>query len=56
MEAIEYGLCFAAAAVLCITEGMFLLACFFGGLAIRAVWHKLLLTYPDTKQGVTHGR
>jgi hypothetical protein len=49
-ETVEYGFCFAAAALLCIAEGMFLLACFFGGLAIRAIWHKLLLALPGEKQ------
>jgi hypothetical protein len=37
----EYGLCFAAAAIVCLCEGLVLLAFFFAGLAIRAVWSKL---------------
>lgn len=49
-ETAEYGLCFIAAAILCITEGMLVLACLFGGLAVRAIWHRLMLTYSETKQ------
>jgi hypothetical protein len=37
----EYGLCFVAAAIVCIGEGLILSAVFFAGLAIRAVWSKL---------------
>jgi hypothetical protein len=39
----EYGLCFAAAAIVCISEGLVLTALFFAGLAFRAVWSKLLI-------------
>jgi len=38
----EYALCFSAAAIILVTEGLFLLAIFFGGLAIRAVYSKLI--------------
>jgi hypothetical protein len=40
-ELAEYGLPFAAAAIVCILEGLLLMAIFFGGLALRAVWSKL---------------
>jgi hypothetical protein len=37
----KYILCFSAAAIMCIGEGLILLAVLYGGLAIRAVWSKL---------------
>lgn len=40
-EILKYGLPLAAAALLCVAEGLLLLAMLFGGLAIRAVWSKL---------------
>ena len=53
-ETVEYGLCFIAAAAVCVAEGLFLLALFFGGLAVRAIWTKIMLTFPE-KGNHAHG-
>lgn len=36
---VEYGIAFAAAALLCAAEGLLLLSIFFGALAVRAILH-----------------
>ena len=40
-EAVQYGLPLAAAALICLAEGMLLLGALFGGLALRAAWSRL---------------